>query len=139
MADPGEGHTRRLRRALICVIVALTATAVVLPIAVPLIEWQERSQANRDLRESEAYALGHDNPPSPESFYPIDVVPRPPLVTGFQVVTTESALDQIHDRELVLGAVINGQARAWPLNVMTGPEREVFNDTLGGRSIAATW
>lgn len=131
--------TRHVRRALVCAVTAAIATALIVPIVARVIEWRERSQAILELTESEAHALGNGRPASPETFFPIDVVPRPPIVSGFEVLTTESAVDQIGDQELVLGAVINGQARAWPLNIMTGPEREVFNDTLGGRSIAATW
>ena len=26
-----------------------------------------------------------------------------------------------------------------PINMLTNPTREIINDTLGGRSIAATW
>lgn len=41
--------------------------------------------------------------------------------------------------ELVLGVEIADQSRAYPLNMLTGPDREIINDTLSGRSIAATW
>jgi hypothetical protein len=43
------------------------------------------------------------------------------------------------DNELVLGVVIEGVSRAYPINMLTGPSREILNDSLGGRSIAATW
>jgi hypothetical protein len=45
----------------------------------------------------------------------------------------------VSDEELVLGVVVNGTARAYPINTLTGPQREIINDKLGGRSIAATW
>ena len=32
-----------------------------------------------------------------------------------------------------------GQARAYPINMLTGPSREIINDVLGGVPIAATW
>ena len=47
--------------------------------------------------------------------------------------------DQVSDNELVLGVVVSGKARAYPLNMLTGPRREIINDKLGGRHIAATW
>lgn len=47
--------------------------------------------------------------------------------------------DQVNDNELVIGLVINGNARAYPINMLTGPRREIINDTLGKRAIAATW
>jgi hypothetical protein len=47
--------------------------------------------------------------------------------------------DEVTDNELVLGVVVNGEARAYPINMLTGPSREIINDTLGGTAIAATW
>ncbi len=41
--------------------------------------------------------------------------------------------------ELVIGVHINGEARAYPINQLTGPSREIINDQLGGIAIAATW
>jgi len=98
---------------------------------------------DRNLPENQAigapsFLLGKD-PPTPETFSPIQVVPRPPLGSGFETLNAADVKEQIDEDELVLAVEINGEARAWPLNVMTGPEREVFNDTLGGKAIAATW
>ena len=41
--------------------------------------------------------------------------------------------------DLVIGLTIGTAARAYPLNMLTGPRREIINDELGGRAIAATW
>ena len=41
--------------------------------------------------------------------------------------------------DLVLGVVIKGQARAYPITQLCGPQREIINDHLGGVPIAATW
>jgi hypothetical protein len=35
--------------------------------------------------------------------------------------------------------MINGESRAYPINMLTGPSREILNDRLGGTAIAATW
>ncbi len=43
------------------------------------------------------------------------------------------------DNELVMGVVIQGEARAYPVNYMMGALNEVVNDTLGGQPIASTW
>src|SRR2546423_6323186 len=43
------------------------------------------------------------------------------------------------DSELVLGITMDGQARAYPLNMISGPHREIINDTLGGAPIAVSW
>ena len=39
----------------------------------------------------------------------------------------------------MLGVVIRGEARAYPLNQLSGPDREVFNEILGGLPVAVTW
>jgi hypothetical protein len=46
---------------------------------------------------------------------------------------------RVNDADLVLGVVVGDAARAYPINMLTGPSREIINDTLGGRAIAATW
>ncbi len=58
---------------------------------------------------------------------------RPPVLNAVEVQ------DEVTDSELVLGVVIQGKARAYPINMLTRPTREIINDTLGGRAIAATW
>lgn len=83
--------------------------------------------------------LGPDNPPSPESFYPVEAVSEQPPVTEFDVVPAGEVGERIHDDELVVGVEIDGQARAYSINTLTGPQREIFNDRLAGRAIAATW
>ena len=47
--------------------------------------------------------------------------------------------DQVTDNELVLGVEIKGMARAYPINMLTGPSREIINDTIGETYLAATW
>ena len=51
------------------------------------------------------------------------------------------SLDEVDfvDSELVLGVEINGESRAYTLAQLSGPEREIINDTLGNTLIAATW
>jgi hypothetical protein len=40
---------------------------------------------------------------------------------------------------LVLGVTIGKASRAYPINMLTNPTREIINDKLGGKNIAATW
>jgi len=127
------------RRTLRCVALGALAAVCVLPATAWLLDRHERSVRIANLRIREAETLGVGRPPTPENFHPIEAVPRPPVVSGFDVVSAIDATGKVQDNEFVLGTEVNGQARAWPLNVMTGPDREVFNDTLGGLSIAATW
>lgn len=46
---------------------------------------------------------------------------------------------ELGDDDLVIGLVIRGEARAYPVNYMNGPLNEVVNDNLGGEAIASTW
>ena len=63
---------------------------------------------------------------------------RPPIVDA-PVIAASEVNDQVNNNELVLGVVVKGEARAYPINMLTGPSREIINDTLGGKAIAATW
>ncbi len=62
-----------------------------------------------------------------------------PALTNFPDKLVREAGTDLNPSELVLGVEVNGEARAYPINMLTGPEREILNDTLGGQPIAATW
>ena len=66
------------------------------------------------------------------------VAPQRAIVDA-PVIDAKDVKGQVADGELVLGVAVNGQARAYPINMLTGPRREIVNDTLGKRAIAATW
>jgi len=70
-------------------------------------------------------------------FRPMRVVRPFEPITDIPVV--KAGESDLADNELVLGVVVNGKARAYPINMLTGPTREILNDTLGNRAIAATW
>ena len=79
-------------------------------------------------------------PPSdPSVFSPFQVVPPFPAITNAPFLAGAQISDQVTENELVLGVEINGEARAYPINMLTGPDREIINDRLGGVAIAATW
>lgn len=102
-------------------------------------QWRADLAAVETYQQQSALALGPDRPPTPENFAPLQVVARQPVVEGYAIVDIERADQLYQDDEFVLGVEVNGEARAYPINVMTGPQREVFNDELGGAAIAATW
>lgn len=74
-------------------------------------------------------------------FKPRVVIPRAfPAIKDFVVVAGAGAGEKVvRDEELVLGVVVGGKSRAYPINQLTGPRREIINDKLGGVAIAATW
>jgi len=74
------------------------------------------------------------------AFEPRVVIRRSlPAITDAPNVPASVADQTVHDAELVLGVSVNGKARAYPINMLTGPRREIINDKLGGTAIAATW
>ena len=72
-------------------------------------------------------------------FNPFQVVPPFAPITEAPVVTGHEIGDFVTDEELVLGVTVKGESRAYPINMLTGPQREIINDRLGGVAIAATW
>lgn len=58
-------------------------------------------------------------------------------ITDPKITTVDKA--RVADNDLVIGVEIDGQARAYPINQLTGPSREIINDELAGTAIAATW
>jgi hypothetical protein len=66
------------------------------------------------------------------------LAPVRPIVDA-PVVKASEIGDAVYDNELVLGVVVNGKSRAYPINMLCGPRREIVNDSLGNRAIAATW
>jgi hypothetical protein len=60
-----------------------------------------------------------------------------PVKSGVQVIPAVSAA--LRDDEVVIGVVVSGEARAYPVNLMWEPANEALNDTLGGQAIVATW
>jgi len=79
----------------------------------------------------------HAQTPNP-SYAPRVVIPRAfPAITDPKLVPAEQS--DLANNELVIGVEIDGEARAYPINQLTGPRREIINDTLAGTAIAATW
>ncbi len=72
-------------------------------------------------------------------FRPTRVVPQVQPITNFPTKPVREARDELNPSELVLGVTVGKESRAYPINMLTGPSREILNDTLGGQAIAATW
>ncbi|MBT7914016.1 DUF3179 domain-containing protein [Candidatus Bathyarchaeota archaeon] len=64
-----------------------------------------------------------------ESGFPLNIDPK--------IISASEA--NLADDDLIMGAVINGDARAYPVNYMNGPYNEVVNDHLGDLPIAPSW
>ncbi len=75
----------------------------------------------------------------PDEFTPLQVVSPFPVIQEPETIPGKEVKEQVLESELVLGVVVGEEARAYPINMLTGPSREIINDSLGGQWIAATW
>jgi len=75
-----------------------------------------------------------------EPFNPRIVIPRAfPAIVNPETMSASAADEFLREEELVIGVTIDGHSRAYPINMLTQPHREIFNDTLGGQAIVVTW
>ena len=72
-------------------------------------------------------------------FRPRRVLAAQAAITDIPTKSTAEANRVLNPSELVLGVTIGKESRAYPINMLTGPSREIMNDQLGGQAIAATW
>lgn len=73
-------------------------------------------------------------------FRPITVIDGGlPAITDVDTVALDEADQVIEDNELVIGVEYKGVAIAYPINMLTGPSREIINTEIEGTAIAATW
>lgn len=114
-------------------------TAVGLIVVPWITQWSDSRQRVSRQAEYEARRLSANNPPRPESFFPEEVLARQRALVDFEAVAVSDVGDRLDENEMILGIVLEGQPRAYLINMMTGPQREIFNDTLADRAIAATW
>jgi hypothetical protein len=83
------------------------------------------------LLASQAFAQTQKYQPRVVLAAPIRAITDPPIVSADRC--------DVEDNELIIGVELSGQARAYPINQLTGPMREIINDVLAGTAIAATW
>lgn len=128
-----EQHLRGARTSLFRVVVLGLWSALgtglglwVVPRAID--SWRSRDDRAYSI-ERERRSLRSDNPPSPESFFPTEALSRPPIVTGFQILSAQEVGERILDDELVLGVeLVDGLL----LDQSTGSQWEM----LTGRAVA---
>jgi len=127
---------------------AAIAVAASIAIGGFVLWWHSGAKPQRAVAQGGGprYPLGRPESPHDMRFRPRKVVREFPAIDVTSpasqrkhIRTAKQAAQQLNDKELVLGVVVGGQARAYPINMLTGPVREIINDRLGGRAIAATW
>jgi len=122
---------------------------VVLTIALAACSPPDQEQLARSATSSDPPpATASDPAPAPEAspsssplpdYEIITLLPRDaiPAILEPEFLTAEEAEQEYEEDELVLGIEINGEARAYSIPHLSS--REIVNDTVGGRRIAATW
>jgi hypothetical protein len=60
-----------------------------------------------------------------------------PAILNPNFANRAQAIAQMEPDERVMGVSINGESRAYPLNMLS--RHEIVNDTVGGKPIAVTW
>jgi invasion protein IalB len=72
-------------------------------------------------------------------FQPKKVTTPRRAIVDAPFISADQVKDQVDDSELVLGVVVEGQPRAYSINMLAGPSREIINDRIGNTDFAATW
>jgi len=139
---------RRLPRALFWSLgigLALVTLAVMLRILGPAADG--RAEIVGDGRDPATYGFDLDPCLVPAETLVASGLPRDGLaaldvpellsVAGVDSVTRAMRGKYLVSTDRVIGMVIGGRARAWPLRMLDW--HEVANDTLGGRSVLVTW
>ena len=91
-------------------------------VTIPLAGDRGRSNGDSEVRLDIITVLGKDGIPS---------------IDDPQFVGPDDADRQMLSNERVLGVSINGDHRAYPLNMLS--RHEIVNDTVGGVPVAVTW
>jgi len=89
--------------------------------------------------KAETQVIKAEAPPEREFNPRVVMKQHLPPIENAPFILASKVTDQVADNELVLGVVVAGKSRAYPINMLTGPSRAIINDQLGGRAIAATW
>lgn len=84
-------------------------------------------------------AQSEEQQTSEREFQPKTVLSPRKAIVDAPFITADQVKNQVDDSELVLGVVVEGQARAYSINMLTGPAREIINDRIGETDFAATW
>ena len=53
--------------------------------------------------------------------------------------SAEDVADRVRDEDLVIGLEVAGQAYAYPINMLGGPQREIVNDEHGNVAFCVNW
>ncbi len=109
------------------VITLALGTAIVLTDPAPGSLWTLPRRTRRLIEE-----VSKAPPPEPE-VSPFPALKHPPIVKA------DATGSDVRDEHYVVGVEIDGESRAYPLNMLSRLDHHVINDTLGGEPIAVTF
>lgn len=136
-AAPEAGQPRCSLCRSILLVLALSTVGTTVGLVAAL--YYSDLKLRKRIYDTTASLVALDGLPTAENFQPVEP-PRPkPVVSGYEILPAAEAVGRVGGDEFVIGVEIDGHSRAYPLNMLSGPDREIINDELGGRSIVVTW
>ncbi len=103
--------------------------------ALPAQAWQDDPfSGDEDWEKRGVEATWGDDAPGDE------VVPRALLpIEGAPYSRPDAMQFPVSAASLVIGIAVGGEARAYPVSMLGGPQREIINDRLGAEPFAVNW
>ena len=103
----------------------------------PEAQGKPSSRPTRPLSDAERY-VDQDfgpNPPGHDVLRGKKFLPMRDARYG----SADDVKDRVRDEDLVIGLVVGGQAFAYPINMLGGPQREIVNEEWGGIAFCVNW
>ncbi len=126
-------------RALIILVTALVGLAGCGEQKTRTLKSRSSSKNSTEDSQDHLYSKFDESTPKDAGFNPRIAVDAFEPITEFPVVAARNVGNRVRDEDLVLGIELNGKSRAYPIQQLCGPQREIVNDKLGGQAIAPTW
>ena len=106
-------------------------TAAPVPTSTPVVAASTPSPTVAPTETASSTGIG---PEDIIAILPMDAIPA---ILDPQFLSAASAEDQMESAEQVIGVSINGDNRAYSINMLSS--HEIVNDMVGGEAIAVTW
>ena len=101
-------------------------------------QWWMQTWAD-EVTITRSLSRGTDGVPEVQTLKIVSVLGKDgiPAILKPVLVSADAAAEQMMPNERVLGLSINGDHRAYSLNLLS--RHEIVNDTVGGKPVAVTW